>query len=210
LGYVPSMPYLVDVTGALLGVDAADALEDVFKRVASEAIGLAEPAPIVGSSFDVLRERLDRRTVAIGDWKHPNALVSVNGGEWDRGEVVTNLRQIEVLILALRAPILRTATSVKLNPTQQAGFDAEGVLGKARWVLEAFGGVNVTNNNKLVNDAASLRTAPVGTRRFFACRPSAWTFRASTKSVTAGTFTLSNDPDQEGIKLFEFHPSEGP
>lgn len=201
------MPYLIEVTGSLLGVDAANALEDVFTRIASEATGLAEPAPEGEASFDSLRERLDRRTITISDWKHPNAIVLVNGGSWDRGEIETNLRQVEVLILALRTPVLRTATSVSLNPTQQAGFDAAGQLNKLQWVLEAFGGVNVNNKAKLARDGESLRTASAGTRRFFACRTSAWPFRSSVKSVAAGTFTLLNDPDQDGVRLFEFEPS---
>jgi hypothetical protein len=201
------MPYLVDVVGTLLAVDATDALMDAFERIASEAIGLAEPAPIGKSSFDVLRERLDQRTVFISDWTHPNAAVVVNGGAWDRGEVETNLRQIEILILALRTSTLRTSNAVKVNPTQQAGFDAEGVLGETRWVLEAYGGTNVNNNNKIAVDGESLRAAPVDTRRFFACRPSAWRSRSVARTVAAGTYTPVSGIDGQDVRLFEFQPA---
>ncbi|MBX3223372.1 MAG: hypothetical protein KF795_22865 [Labilithrix sp.] len=201
------MAYLVHLVTNLRGTDAADAMEDVFTRVASEAIGLAEPAPAGTSPFDALRRGLDKRTVRVSDWCHPNGVVSVSGGEWDRGEVETNLRQIEIIVLALRSSILRAATEVKLNPTQQGGFDAEGKLKGTAWVLEAFGGVNVKNNNKLAEDGEALSRAPEGTRRFFACRPRAWTYRSERHAVKAGVFVLVNHADAEGVRLFEFAPS---
>lgn len=201
------MPYLVVVDGALSAVAAADALSDAFVRIATEAHGLAEPPPSDMSPFDALRTRLDRRTVALSDWKHPNGVLTVSGGDWDRGEVETNLRQIEVIILALRTNVLRAASDVRLNPTQQGGFDAHGLLDGVSWVLEAFGGVNVNNNEKLTKDAEALTAAPGGTCRFFACRPQAWPWRSDTRKVKAGEFSLVSDPTSDGVRLFAFTPA---
>src|SRR5947207_2834326 len=119
------MSYLVDVLRPATAADAAEALTEVFTKVTSEVLGLAEPAER-GLRFDELRRLLNRRKIGISDWEHSARLLRVNGGQWDRGEVETNLRQIEIIVLALRSPVLASATNVKLNPTQQSGFDASG------------------------------------------------------------------------------------
>ncbi len=200
------MPCLVEIDGTLSDADeAASALEDVFRRLASELRGLAAPLePEHDDSFDGLRKWLSCRTVGISDWLHPGKKLRVTGGAWDRGEVATNLRQIEVLILALRAPVLAHARDVKLNPTQQAGADATGALDGERWALEAYGGVDVDNNGKLDADAVSL-AASMTDRRFFACRTEAWRWKSTDRFTGVGLFTLLTDTGPEGIRFFEFH-----
>ena len=197
------MPYFVQASGLTDASDAADALQEVFVRVATEAIGLLEPMETL-RTFDQLRERIGRRDVEIGGWTHPTGKVIVAGGWWDRGEIETNLRHIEVIALALRSVVLRCAKSVNLNPTQQSGFDASGEVDGKPWVLEAYGGVSVENNNKLVDAAKALRETPGDARRFFACRPTAWPWKRGTKRLGEDTFTLANDPRQESVMLWEF------
>ncbi len=125
------------------------------------------------------------------------------GGEWDRGEVITNLRQIEILILALRSHVFEHASDVLVNPTQQAGFDATGMMREQPWVLEAFGGANVSNNGKLVADAKSLASAPEDALMFFACRPSAWTWAARSRAGAHGSFDALTDR-AGGVLVFEY------
>lgn len=200
------VPYLVQASGSIDAADAAEALDDVFVRIATEAIGIAETTE-GKPSFDGLRERLNRRKVGISDWRHPGGVVTIGGGEWDRGEIETNLRQIEIIVLALRSAVLRAATSIVLNPTQQSGFDATGLLDGKPWVLEAYGGANVENNNKLKDDASALNTAPGDARKFFACRPTAWRRKGTKKVVASGLFTLVNEPEQEAVMVWEFESS---
>ena len=199
------MPYLVEVLHPSDGHDAAEGLSEAFVRIAAELLtpGEGRAAP---SRFDELRERLDRRKVDVPDWRDPVRPIVVNGGRWDRGEVETNLRQIEVIVLALRSSILAGSASVRVSPTQQGGFDAVGIRDGRPWALEAFGGSNVNNNNKLVEDGASLARAASGTLRLFACRPAAWRGRSYTRAVSSGSFELINTPDVDHVLLFEFTP----
>lgn len=61
-------------------------------------------------------------------------------------------------------------------PTQQSA-DRNGVgvpdLGGSSWALEAFGGVDISNNGKLAKDMRALTRWP-GRRTLLACRPEAW------------------------------------
>jgi hypothetical protein len=199
------MPCLVESGTLGTCTELADALELAFVQLAGEVM---LPAKRSDSSmtFEALRQELGSRTVVLSDWVHPQNLARVRGGVWDRGEVEMNLRQIEVLVLALRTERLAAARKVWVNPTQQGGFDAGGELDSTRWVLEAYGGVNVRNNRKLVADAQALSGAAPGSTRFFACRPAAWVMKGKTSRSKAGTFRLLNDPLVEGVMLFEFEP----
>jgi len=200
------MPYLVEATAVFGDAhEAADALQAAFLHVTSALwTPASEEGPAGQASFDELRTRLSRRTVAVGAWTHPAGKLRVNSGQWDRGEVETNLRQIEVIILALRTAVFREATRVWVNPTQQAGADAEGEIGEERWVLEAYGGANVKNNRKLADDATALRAQPGAYRKFFACRPSAWPKKDPSRALAEGTFIPRGDPEQDGVSVFEF------
>jgi hypothetical protein len=188
------MPFLIEVTGVFpTATEAADALEDAFLRIGAELFAsVADPDDSDGVTFPRLSERLSRRSMTLSAWRHPAGSLEIPGRDWDRGEVEANLRQVEIIILALRSDPLRLATRVTVNPTQQSGFDAEGVLGTDLWVLEAFGGRHVRNNNKLSRDLTTLRGSSAS-HRFFACRPSAihrviaggtWLERIAGASVT--------------------------
>ncbi len=203
------MPYLVEALGVATDArEAADALEDVFVRLASELHEVRKgDCGEEGAPFDALRKRLSRRTVGISDWTHPGGKFRVNGGQWDRGEIESNLRQIEIITLSLRTRVLASAVNVMVNPTQQAGLDAEGVVDTQRWALEAYGGVNVSNNGKLVEDARTLRALGDGVRKFFACRPSAWPWRSSTRAIEGGTLIEVNEPGVDDVRVFEFTPA---
>ncbi|MGO9119174.1 MAG: hypothetical protein ACLQPD_16400 [Desulfomonilaceae bacterium] len=89
------------------------------------------------------------------------------------GEIFNNLCHMFVLMQA--ATIMTEDLSLKplaCAPTQQSDCsDLEG----SGWVLEAFGGVNVSNNGKLAKDLRELaRSASAGNRVFLAVREDAW------------------------------------
>lgn len=207
------MSYLVEVAPGVTAIEAVSLLHDAFIQIATEVMDpttkpFDDTLPHQHAQFDRLRTLLNRRDTDIGDWLDSTARVKVNGGKWDCGEVETNLRQIEVLILALHTAQLRRSINLRVNPTQQSGFDAEGTLDGNRWVLEAYGGVNVTNNEKLDDDAESLAAAKDCKLLLFACRPGAWSSRKWFRLVSAGTFKLVNDPTKDDVCLFEFLKSD--
>ena len=207
--YDPTMPYLVEVLGVFAEArEAADALEEAFVQIASELRGVAGADDAEGGAlFHRLRNWLAQQAIGISSWSHQGGKLRVHGGDWDRREVETNLRQIEIIIFALRGQTLASSTNVVVNPTQQAGLDAHGTQNGALWALEAYGGVNVKNNGKLVEDAKSLSAVGAGIRKLFACRPSAWPWRAPNKKLREGIFTQVNDPEVEEVRLFEFTPA---
>jgi hypothetical protein len=207
------MSYLVEVAPGLTAIEAVSLLQDAFIQVTTEVMdptnkSFEDTLPHQHLQFDRLRTLLNRRDTDISDWLDPTAKIKVNGGQWDCGEVETNLRQIEVIILALRTPQLRQSTNLRVNPTQQSGFDVEGTQEGTRWALEAYGGVNVTNNGKLAEDAETLSAAKDFKVLLFACRPSAWRSQKTVRSVPAGMFKLFNDPTKDGVCLFEFIRSD--
>ena len=201
------MPYLVEVVGTWTAEGAANAMEAAFVQMAEQVFAPVERTISNRPGFDALREHLGERRVALTGWQQSNQL-RVSAGEWDRGEVETNLRQIEVIILALRSEKLRSSATVKLNPTQQSGWDAEGISGEGPWVLEAFGGANVMNNGKLENDATALHKAPLGVTGYFACRPKAWRGRDANRTVKdVGRLVLVNgNYAGEGVRLLKLEP----
>lgn len=197
----------------MTAIEAVSLLQDAFIHIATEVMDpttnpFDDTLPHQYAQFDRLRTLLNRRDTDISDWLDSTGRVKVNGGQWDCGEVETNLRQIEVIVLALRTEQLRQSTNLRANPTQQSGFDAEGTLDRNRWALEAYGGVNVTNNEKLVEDAETLAAAKDRKLLWFACRPNAWRSPKSIRSVSAGTFKLVNDPTKDDVCLFEFFKSD--
>jgi len=207
------MPYLVEVAPGMTAIEAVSLLQDAFIQVATEVLDptnkpFEDTLPHQHLQFDRLRTLLNRRDTDISDWLDSTARIKVNGGQWDCGEVETNLRQIEVIVLALRTAQLRQSINLRVNPTQQSGFDAEGTQDGNRWVLNAYGGVNVTNNGKLVEDAEALSLAKDFKQLLFACRPSAWRSQKTVRSVSAGMFKLINDPTKDGVCLFEFLRSD--
>ncbi len=207
------MPYLIEVAPGMTAIEAVSLLQDAFIQIATEVMdptskSFEDTLPHQHLQFDRLRTLLDRRDTDISDWLDSTARIKVNGGQWDCGEVETNLRQIEVIVLALRTAQLRQSTNLRVNPTQQSGFDAEGTQDGTRWVLEAYGGINVTNNGKLAEDAETLSSAKDFNLHLYACRPSAWRSRKTVRSAPAGMFKLINDPNKDDVCLFEFLRSD--
>ncbi len=176
--------------------------------MAEQVLGPVDQPQSDGPRFDALRKILGQRAVDLNEWSDPTKRLNVTAGKWDRGEVETNLRQIEVIILALRSAKLRSSATVKINPTQQGGWDAEGISAEGPWVLEAFGGSNVTNNAKLEKDAAALKGASLGVTGYFACRPEAWRGLSASRTVKeVGTLVLANDNyEVEGVRLLKLDP----
>ena len=168
------MTYLVTVDAA--GFDtagaAADALQEAFEHIARE---LFAPRPWDGNAIDFAaqRKRLAPRKVLITAHAHAEKKLVVPAKQWDRFELEMNLRQIEMIILALRTPMLSASTSVHVSPTQQGGADATGNGPDGAWVLEVFGGGDVTNNRKLAKDATALLSVGEQTVKLFACRRAA-------------------------------------
>ena len=196
------MSYLVQLSRNATAAESADALEAAFVHLAIELLApmdKLDPEP----RFDSLRKRLDQRVITLSKWRGADGLIETAGGEWDRGEIATNLRQIEIIILSLRSHVFEEALDVTVNPTQQGGFDATGTLPEGPWVLEVFGGANVSNNNKLALDAKSLASAPLGTRMFFACRPGAWTWAGRSRAGEYGSFDNVHS-DRERVLVFEY------
>lgn len=173
LGYHRRVPYLITCTAPFeTAKDAADALERAFVLLAPELFVTAPLATGPTPTFDELRASLDRPRIKLSSWSDPSGRLKIPAQEWNRFELEMNLRQVEVLILALRTRTLAASKTVELNPTQQSGYDAAGILDDKRWVLEAFGGVDVTNNQKLKKELMALSGAEAQLR-FFACRSSA-------------------------------------
>lgn len=208
------MPYLVEIAPGMTALESADVLRDAFIHIATEAIELTSK-PKNGSAldgdalFDSLRKQFDHRYARIGNWQHPTGKLYVNGGKWDRGEIETALRQIEVLVLALRTQPLRAATHLQVNPTQEPGFDADGLVEAGRWVLEANGAIKASIRSQLAENARKLSTAKDCQLRFYACRPLAFRSRDPTSySVPTGRFELVNEPAREDVCLFQFRRAE--
>lgn len=207
-GRLATMPYLVEVSGTWGATEAADALEGAFLHMAEQVLGPVNRPRSEGPRFDALRKLLGQRAVDLNEWSDSTKRLKVTAGEWDRGEVETNLRQIEVIILALRSAKLRFSDSVGLNPTQQSGWDAKGRNDEGHWVLEAFVGADVRNKDKVEKDAKSLSKARDDFTPYFACRPSAWPWSKSNRPIPgAGTLMLVNDNyEEEGVRLLKLEP----
>jgi len=197
----------------MTAIQAVSLLQDAFVQVATEVMdptnkSFEDTLPHQHLQFDRLRTLLNRRDTDISDWLDSTARIKVNGGQWDCGEVETNLRQIEVIVLALRTAQLRQSTNLRVNPTQQSGFDAEGTQDGNRWALEAYGGANVTNNGKLAENIETLSAAKDFKVLLFACRPSAWRSQKTLRLVSTGMFKLINDPTKDDVCLFELLRSD--
>ena len=92
------------------------------------------------------------------------------------GEIFNNLGHMFVLLQAIA--VLRDQLSLVPSlcaPTQQSGHNGQRIadLEGDGWILEAFGGFDVTNNGKLAKDLRSLSTRPT-VRTFVALREAAW------------------------------------
>jgi hypothetical protein len=203
------MRYLVEIAPGMTALESADVLRDAFVRIATEAVEFIE-RQTEGSLlrddalFDSIRKRVDYRFAHIGNWQHPSGKLFVNGGKWDRSEVEATLRQIEVIVLALRTEQLRAATNLQVNPTQEPGFDADGLVQGNRWVLEANGEVKASIKSHLAENGKKLCAAKDCQLRFYACRPFAWRSRESEYAVPTGKFKLVNNPARDDVCLFEF------
>jgi len=109
------------------------------------------------------------------DLRATRAVCPLIGADHERpGEIFNNLGHMFVLLQAMS--ILREKCSleaVKCAPTQQSKHDGERMadLQGQTWALEAYGGIDIANNDKLALDlrTLSLRRAPVS-RAFLACR----------------------------------------
>lgn len=202
------MPYLIEVRRPFPNApSAADALQAAFMHIIGDYLRSHPVIDGAGSSeFETVRQVLSRPAVKVSQYGRDHADCWVAEGEWDRGEVETNLRQVEVLILALRSPVLARASDVKLSPTQQRAEDVGGLLEGRPFALEAFGGMNVRNNDKLGKDARALAAMQV-THRFFACRSEVQGMPASGAVPGAGTFKLANDPARDGVDLYRLETS---
>ena len=153
------------------GVEAADALEKAFVYVAGHYARWS-PGGKGPVTFPALCTMLTQRRIKVPAKTEGGFEVGESrSGDWDLGEVHTNLRQVEVLIGALRTPLLKESEHVHVNPTQQSGVDASGILAGKRWVLESFGGDNIKSNDKIQEDLGKLWIeSDLGSRMFFAAR----------------------------------------
>ncbi|MBK6514116.1 MAG: hypothetical protein IPG04_08330 [Polyangiaceae bacterium] len=114
-GSLVLMPHLVEVSVTWTAKEAANAMEAAFVQMAEQVLAPVERSVSVLPRFDALRADLGKRRVTLDGWEDSSKQLWVRGSEWDRGEVQTNLRQIEVIILALRSAKLRSSDSVELN-----------------------------------------------------------------------------------------------
>ncbi len=98
----------------------------------------------------------------------------IDADEERPGEIFNNLGHMFVLLQAI--PILREKCSlvpVKCAPTQQSKHEGERIadLQGPTWALEAYGGIDITNNDKLALDLRTLSVWRAAVRRtFLACR----------------------------------------
>ena len=192
------MGYLIEPAATIGSAgEAASALSAAFIHIG--ALLLASPQPNQGeATFDHVASYLGSRMVKITGFDHE--LVTVPGRDWDRGEVETNLRQVEVLVHALRTEFLSPSVAIRVNPTQQPGYDAAGELSGRPWVLEAFGGARITNNDKLAYDLQSLCGCGEQTK-LLAFRKRAWTLQGTlTDKWNSFATTARKTRSQAGFK----------
>jgi hypothetical protein len=97
--------------------------------------------------------------------------------DWEITELQRNISQIAVLVEALRLPELDGSIDVKLHPTQsgdKSECDANGKFedNSRSWIIEAYGGRDITNNEKIREDVTKLN-ATKASSKWFVCRVSA-------------------------------------
>jgi hypothetical protein len=174
------MGYLIEVDASWLarGIPFAattEELRDAWTKLAQVFLGQQEFQRPSGVSLGTVRNSFPRVPLdAQSSTKRP--IHVTNDGSWDLSEVHRQLCQVGVLIEALMLLAKRYPGGVvtSLSPTQQPGFDARGSDGTgSEWILEVFGGANVTNNRKVHKDAEKLRKEAVQ-YRYWACFEDAW------------------------------------
>ncbi len=192
----------VDPLGFDTAAAAADALQGAFEAIATELFAPRAHDAAVGG-FEAQRLRLAPRKILITAHSHPEKKVLVAAKQWDRFELEMGLRQAEVLILALRTPILAAATNVTINPTEQAGADAAGDGPEGPWVLEVFGGGDVSNNRKLEKNATALLAFGDERQKLFACRRSALGGHRPKRAGEASLAVVHDEGTEEnGVVMF--------
>ena len=115
------------------------------------------------------------------------SILNVTSKPWELTELHRNLCQIAVLTEVLQWERLADSTDVLLHPTQGTGIaegDANGrrpsKSGSISWVIEAYGGRDVTTNAKLREDVTKLARMDVD-EKYFACRSAAISAAADTE-----------------------------
>jgi hypothetical protein len=184
------------------GTEASAALEHAYIHIASTLLDHLPERRSAVRDFNALRGALQTVSIPFHESWTSHGLTVPGGREWSRVELENNLRQMEILALALRSEPLARAKIERMSPTQQSGSDAEGTIDDTPFVLEAFGGDDIHSNRKLSKDVAQLfARGNASTRLFFACRKTA---RGSeTPRLRGALFERPRAAPAEGVVLFE-------
>lgn len=130
------------------------ALKELNQSILRGLDSLSKIKDLESESFGVGIDQIDNPLFTIGA-----------AAPWNYAELINQYRQCRVILKTLQAmdsakdgdlAAYTQSLILGMSPSQQGGLDVFAEAGGRRWGLECYGGVNVTNNNKILTDAKNL------------------------------------------------------
>lgn len=177
------MAYLIQFQADANGIPMSQVVKDLRTTLVRLEGYVKEGMKKLGSI-----ENLEDHDIGIPVASYSQGCFSIEGdAPWNIFELHSQYRQAMVILRSLKAlsesEPFAGSVIMGMSPSQQKGLDVQGLYVKdgieINWALEAYGGINVKNNQKALSDARNMFNIEkhgVFNRRLFCCYSAAWLY----------------------------------